>query len=463
MRKRITTIKSLILAVACLFGSTFILNAQANMTIWHVNQAHVDNPNEGFADFWTCGYEYYITHTGTESSRNFLLEIKNEGDQPLNLTLPLSLSAGSHADFTIVRQPTKSTLQPNEEVLVEVQYTAPATYNDAEANLIIQSDDPENLDCGISFQVGGATTAPFEILCGDIPFSFGSNVDLETANVGNCTDNKVTKTFTIRNNESNEATVRSDCGNADIVSIFGDDAADFSVTSQPSSTIAANGGITTFDISFTPSSLGTKNASICFDVSFGSTIGGGFGFDISGTGVSCPISISYESNNRLTFGDPCNCDDNLNCTSGGVTYFHDILTIPATGTIASALDLRITSAANFFTDVPCNGGTLTTPMLSTAAGNGTRITEVGTSGVYKLEFWRPSGAQAALSVSEGGNAAVVAPAATFQPICNIADCTPVVAVTPIPTMSQWGLMIFGLLILNLGVFFMYKKEALLNF
>ena len=32
--------------------------------------------------------------------------------------------------------------------------------------------------------------------------------------------------------------------------------------------------------------------------------------------------------------------------------------------------------------------------------------------------------------------------------------------TPIPTMNQWGLMIFGLLLINLGVFFVHRKERI---
>lgn len=32
------------------------------------------------------------------------------------------------------------------------------------------------------------------------------------------------------------------------------------------------------------------------------------------------------------------------------------------------------------------------------------------------------------------------------------------AVAPVPTMSEWGLLIFGLLVLNLGLVFVYKKE-----
>jgi len=32
---------------------------------------------------------------------------------------------------------------------------------------------------------------------------------------------------------------------------------------------------------------------------------------------------------------------------------------------------------------------------------------------------------------------------------------------PIPTMSEWGLMIFGLLVLNLGVIFLRRRESIL--
>ena len=38
------------------------------------------------------------------------------------------------------------------------------------------------------------------------------------------------------------------------------------------------------------------------------------------------------------------------------------------------------------------------------------------------------------------------------------DLTPVAPVDPIPTMSEWGLLIFGLLILNLGLVTVYRME-----
>lgn len=47
------------------------------------------------------------------------------------------------------------------------------------------------------------------------------------------------------------------------------------------------------------------------------------------------------------------------------------------------------------------------------------------------------------------------PAAT---ICNISNI--VLAGGPIPSLSQWGLLIFGLLVLNLGLIFVYKKQLI---
>jgi len=49
-----------------------------------------------------------------------------------------------------------------------------------------------------------------------------------------------------------------------------------------------------------------------------------------------------------------------------------------------------------------------------------------------------------------------------MPPANAGACTSCpspVTTAPVPTMSQWGLIIFGLLILNLGVIFLYRKQS----
>lgn len=163
-----------------------------------------------------------------------------------------------------------------------------------------------------------------------------------------------------------------------------------------------------------------------------------------------PAELAFDSNNELMFGDPCSCDDPRNCNVGGIDYFHDTLTVTAGG--VTGLNITATAGAtDFFTSVDCFGGSNS---LITA---GTVIPETPAgSGEYKIEFWRPSGATPTISVLQGGVTTPV-PAATFQPVCTTAACnTP--AAAPIPTMNEWGLMIFGLLVLNLSVFFVQRRE-----
>jgi len=149
------------------------------------------------------------------------------------------------------------------------------------------------------------------------------------------------------------------------------------------------------------------------------------------------------SQNRITFGDPCSCSDTLNCDAGGVFYFHDTLTIPMTLATTPGLAIMISSATDFYTDVPCNGGAL---MLASA---GTVIPETmpGVSGVYKIEFWRPAGTVPSLSVQINAMPPIMVPSGTFTPVCLESDC----ASEPIPTASGWGLIALSLLLLIIGV------------
>ena len=157
--------------------------------------------------------------------------------------------------------------------------------------------------------------------------------------------------------------------------------------------------------------------------------------------------LDYKSGNELMFGDPCSCTDPRNCNVNGTTYFHDTLTITAGGNSGLTITAA-TGATNFFIAVPCFGGGLTnippgTPIPESPVG----------SGEYKIEFWRPSGIVPTLSVVESGVTTTV-PANTFQPICTMEACV------PIPTMSQWGLLIFTLLIMNLSIFFVRQRELI---
>ena len=87
----------------------------------------------------------------------------------------------------------------------------------------------------------------------------------------------VERTFTIENTGTGDLTL-----GANAVTVSGMDAADFTITSQPTTTVAP-GGSTTFVISFDPSTLGVKNATL--SINNDDSDENPYNFDIQGTGI----------------------------------------------------------------------------------------------------------------------------------------------------------------------------------
>ncbi len=188
----------------------------------------------------------------------------------------------------------------------------------------------------------------------------------------------------------------------------------------------------------------------CFD---GIQNGSETSIDCGGKCASCLNKMSFNSKNILTFSDPCYCENPQNCLVGNLLYFHDVMRIPSEGVLPTGLDIRVAEASNFYVAVPCSGGLLSTPIIG---ANGTRIVETSL-GVYELNYWRPSGILPTFSVLEGGNVTTT-PSTTFAPVCNQVDCMS----ERIPTMSEWGLLIFGLLIMNISVALLRRKERMID-
>ena len=147
---------------------------------------------------------------------------------------------------------------------------------------------------------------------------------------------------------------------------------------------------------------------------------------------TCPI-IGTISN--LSISDPCSCDNPLNLTVNNTFLFQDILAVTTTPDVTvtlSATDGNLLTA----TGIPIPVGTV---IPQTAPG----------SGIYQLSFFTQSETPASVTVSNGANTE------NF----TTASCTS--CISTIPTMSEWGLMIFGLLMLNMGVVFLKRREELL--
>jgi hypothetical protein len=115
-----------------------------------------------------------------------------------------------------------------------------------------------------------------EITNGDTIPSLDDYTDFGSADTS---AESIVRTFTIIN--SGSATLNL-TGGSPFVAISGEHALDFSVTSIPSSSIAAGGGTTTFQITFDPSATGIRNAEI--SIANDDSDENPYNFSIMGTG-----------------------------------------------------------------------------------------------------------------------------------------------------------------------------------
>ncbi|WP_107851571.1 DUF4347 domain-containing protein [Oceanimonas marisflavi] len=118
-----------------------------------------------------------------------------------------------------------------------------------------------------------------------------SNTDHTDFGSTEVSSGSVSRTFTINNTGTAELALGS-------VVISGANAADFSVTSQPTTSIAA-GGSTTFTVSFDPAAAGIRTAAL--SVSTNDSDENPFNFSISGTGTSNSAPVFSGLDGAATF------------------------------------------------------------------------------------------------------------------------------------------------------------------
>lgn len=122
---------------------------------------------------------------------------------------------------------------------------------------------------------------------GDLTTDISDHTDFSSVSVSAGT---VVRTFTIEN-LGNSVLTLSDLNGRGYVEISGTNAADFSVSSQPSSSVAASGS-TTFTVTFNPSGLGARTAAI--QIFNDDADEAPYNFAISGTGTNqVPTSADF--------------------------------------------------------------------------------------------------------------------------------------------------------------------------
>jgi len=237
-----------------------------------------------------------VPTVGETLTRTFT--IVNSGTAPLNLTgLPIVSLSGSTA-FTVATQPSL----PVVERLGGTQ-TFSITFDPTAAEVVtatvsIMSDDED--ENPYTFTIRGEGITPEIGLTGNATeISNGA----ETTSADNHTHfgdspvvgGTVVRTFTIANTGKQDLTLSG----SPLVSVSG--SSDFTVTTQPaSSTVAALTGTTTFQVTFNPSTRGTRSATV--SIVNNDEDEAPFTFAISGVGTSPEITVTGNGN-EIVSGD----------------------------------------------------------------------------------------------------------------------------------------------------------------
>lgn len=157
------------------------------------------------------------------------------------------------------------------------------------------------------------------------------------------------------------------------------------------------------------------------------------------TSACASLSISTPVINDPSIYDPCSCTDPLNVpnASGEVVRFHDYVEISD-------------NAGETWTYTALNSGNVLM-QDGTAIPLNTTLTYNAITGRYRMDLYHNNGVgyNATFTRTSGG---------TLTTGGSCSDC--LMASAPIPTMSQWGLFIFGLLIMNLSLFIVLRLKRI---
>jgi len=213
--------------------------------------------------------------------------IQNTGTAALNLTgtgpTYVAISGANAADFSVTANPT-TPISASGSTTFTITFNPSAT-GLRTATLTIANDDSNENPYNFDIQGNGTTTLQeinvqgntVDIVDGDTTPSLTDDTDFGNVDI---TSGTQVNTFTIQNQGTSLNLNLT--GGSPYVVISGTNAADFSVTANPTTPVAA-GGSTTFDITFNPSALGLRTATLT--IANNDTDENPYNFDIQGTGT----------------------------------------------------------------------------------------------------------------------------------------------------------------------------------
>ncbi|WP_203292342.1 Ig-like domain-containing protein [Maricaulis parjimensis] len=262
------------------------------------------------------GTDFGTVQVGDTVTQTFVIE--NTGTTTMTLSpAPIEVSGQSvgsttvdvfgSSDFTITSQPS-TTITAGSTSSFVVSYTPSSTGTVSATTIAFGTDDPD--EQRYEFAVTGFATTPEIAVSGegnDISDGDSTPVATDGTLFGSYNEDSGSEaqTFTIANSGDGLLTLGSDA-----VSVSGTNAADFTVTSQPATTVAASGGSTTFEITFDPSGTGSRTATV--SIANDDLDEAPFTFDVEGEGLDITPPAAFS----VAFDD-----STINAAEAGSTSF----------------------------------------------------------------------------------------------------------------------------------------------
>lgn len=295
--------------------------------------------------------EYGNTYLGVTVSRTFT--IQNTGTTNLNIS-SATIAGANPSEFTITTPPS-ATIAPGASSDIIIRYNASFTGNNITAQVLIYSNDAD--EATYNFNIRGTTINPeIDILGNGVSISNGdtspSTADWTNFGEIDTTIGTITRTFSITNQGTTNLIISNP-------TISGTHAADFTVTTNPSSTTIGVGVTRTFVVTFNPSASGTRNAIVT--ITNNDSDENPYTFHITGFGSNSEINITGNATSIVDGDTTPSTTDGTDFGNTDITFETKTQTfvIQNTGTTNLNIDIPTitgTHAADF--SITTNPGTL---------------------------------------------------------------------------------------------------------
>lgn len=295
--------------------------------------------------------EYGNTYLGVTVSRTFT--IQNTGTTNLNIS-SATIAGANPSEFTITTPPS-ATIAPGASSDIIIRYNASFTGNNITAQVLIYSNDAD--EATYNFNIRGTTINPeIDILGNGVSISNGdtspSTADWTNFGEIDTTIGTITRTFSITNQGTTNLIISNP-------TISGTHAADFTVTTNPSSTTIGVGVTRTFVVTFNPSASGTRNAIVT--VTNNDSDENPYTFHITGFGSNSEINVTGNATSIVDGDTTPSTTDGTDFGNTDITFETKTQTfvIQNTGTTNLNIDIPTitgTHAADF--SITTNPGTL---------------------------------------------------------------------------------------------------------